>query len=136
MWNDEVMYYLFGLAFLLGGAYTQLHRAHVRIEIIYERLSPRARAITDICTWPFFFLFTGTLLVVGTKMAISAVSIQERFSTPVASPAYLLKVMVPVGAFLLLIQGIAEFIRDLNRVIGREDTFTEVKEKDIEEKPL
>ena len=102
-------------------------------EIIVERFSPRVRAIADVCTWPLFVLFTGTLLVVGTQMAIAAIRVQEKFATPVASPAYLLKIMVPVGAFLLLLQGIAELVRNLNKAFGKKDIFTETREKDIEE---
>jgi TRAP-type mannitol/chloroaromatic compound transport system permease small subunit len=117
-WTFEVAYYLFGSCFLLAGSYALLKNQHVNIDILLHRLSPRKAAIINLCTWPFFFLFAGALLWGGVQMAMRSISIQEKFGTIWAPPLYPLKIMVPLGAFLILLQGIAHFIRDLRQAIS------------------
>ena len=56
-WVYETSLYIFGAMFMIGGAYTLLHGGHVNVDIVHTRLSPRARAITDIVTFVFFFIF-------------------------------------------------------------------------------
>jgi TRAP-type mannitol/chloroaromatic compound transport system permease small subunit len=43
-WGNETTIYLSAMAYLLAGGYGLLHRRHVRIDVIYEALSPRTRA--------------------------------------------------------------------------------------------
>ena len=119
IWSHEVIYYLFGISFLLAGTYTMLRRGHVRVDILYEKLSPRGRAIMDLFTCPLFFLFIGGMLWGGTINALNSTRALEKFSTPWAPPLYILKIAVAVGAFLLLLQGLAQFVRDLKAAVGK-----------------
>ena len=103
-WTFEIAYYLFGSCFLLAGSYALLQKQHVNIDILLRHLSPRKAAILNLCTWPVFFLFTGAILWGGIQMATRSVGIQEKFGTIWAPPLYPLKIMVPLGAFLIIIQ--------------------------------
>ncbi len=113
VWAYETVTFLLGAYAILGGAYVLRHGAHVNIDILSARLSPRKRAILDVITSTFFFLFCVVLLWKGAEWAARSVSLSETTWSSWAPPVYPIKILIPVGAFLLLIQGLAKFIRDL-----------------------
>jgi TRAP-type mannitol/chloroaromatic compound transport system permease small subunit len=100
----------------MGGAYSHYYRAHVRVDILYLRFSQRTRAILDVVTFFFTFLYLGSLVWVGMKYALESLKVFEKTGSPWNPPIYPLKFAIPLGALLLLLQSIANFIRDLNYV--------------------
>ena len=56
---------MFGMQYLIAGSYAMLTESHVRVDIFYARFSRRGKAITDLLTSVFFFIFAGTLLATG-----------------------------------------------------------------------
>jgi TRAP-type mannitol/chloroaromatic compound transport system permease small subunit len=116
-WAFDAAYLVFGAYGVLGGAYTLYLNGHVNVDIVYGRLPLRVRAIIDLVTSVFFFLFCGLLLWKGGEMAWDSLKIMERGSSAWAPPVYPIKLTIPLGAFLLLLQGTAKFIRDLLKVI-------------------
>ena len=62
-WVHESMFLMFGMQYLLCGAYAYREESHVRVDIFYSRFSPRGKAIADIITSVLFFIFTLTMLV-------------------------------------------------------------------------
>ena len=121
LWAHETSEYFFGVHFFLGGAYALRHAAHVNVEVIYSRFSPRVRAILDIITSVFFFLICAVLLWKGGAMAWTSLMKLEHTNTVWAPPLYPLKMMIPIGAFLILLQGLAKFIRDFHIAITRKE---------------
>lgn len=117
VWAFDAAYLIFGAYGVLGGAYTLYFKGHVNVDILYGRLPLRARAIVDLVTSIFFFLFCGLLLWKGGEMAWDSLKIMERGSSAWSPPVYPIKLTIPVGAFLLLLQGTAKFIRDLLVVV-------------------
>lgn len=113
IWAFDAAYLIFGAYGVLGGAYTLYLRGHVNVDIFYGRLSLRTRAIVDLVTSIFFFLFCGLLLWKGGEMAWDSLKIMERGSSAWSPPVYPIKMTIPIAAFLLLLQGLAKFIRDL-----------------------
>jgi len=113
IWAFDAAYLIFGAYGVLGGAYTLYFKGHVNVDILYGRLPLRIRAIIDLLTYPFFFLFCGLLLWKGGDMAWDSLKIMERGSSAWSPPVYPIKLTIPLGAFLLLLQGTAKFIRDL-----------------------
>ncbi len=118
-WAHEASIFLFGGSCVIGGAYILLHRAHVNLDILYSRVSRRKQAILDLITAPFFFFIMILLIWKGADFALDSWKLLERASTVWAPPIYPFKTVIPVAAFLLLLQGVAKFIRDLFFVIGR-----------------
>jgi TRAP-type mannitol/chloroaromatic compound transport system permease small subunit len=91
------------------------------MEIFHNRLSPRGRAILDLITAPLFFLFIGILLWKGGEFAWSSISRMETSGSYWGPPLYPFKAMIPIGAFMLAMQGLTKFIRDFVRATtGRE----------------
>ncbi len=113
IWAHETTTMLFGAYIILGGGYTLRHHAHVSMDILYNRLSLRGRAILDLVSSPLFFLFCGLILWYGARNALYSLSIFETTGTYWNPPWYPLKLTVPLGAFLITLQGFAKFIRDL-----------------------
>lgn len=106
--------------FLIGAAYTLLYRGHVSMDAIYIRFPPRVKAIIDVITATIFFSFAGVLLWKSIIYAWDSVKELETVGIPLYLPLYPFKLFVPIGAFLLLLQGVAKFIRDLITAISGE----------------
>ena len=114
-WQYEVSWMMSGAIFVLGWCYAHRHRAHIRVDIIYSRLSLRAKAIFDSILFVLFFLPIFTMLSyksvaemmhswqIGEKVA-------ESYLYP---PFYPFRTVVAIGFCFLLLQGGAQFVRDL-----------------------
>ncbi len=118
-WVHESMFLMFGMQYMLAGAYAYRDETHVRVDIVYSQLSARGRAICDVITSFFFFLFTGTMLVTGWRFASDAISVGERSFTEWGIQYWPVKLAIPVGAALLILQGISRLLRDIATVIGK-----------------
>ena len=114
IWAWDVNVQLAGALILLAGGYTLLYKRHVIIDVVVGHFSPRARAITDLVTSPVFFIGYGVLLWLAIDEARYSVQIRELYSSVWSPPMYYFKVVMAVGFFLLLIQGVVKFIRDLS----------------------
>jgi TRAP-type mannitol/chloroaromatic compound transport system permease small subunit len=105
----------------------------VRVDVFWSSRSPRTRAILDLATSVFFFIYAGAftytswnfywssqaMLGGGTLFGIELPG--ELSFTDWGPPLYGVKFMMPLGGLLLLLQGIDWFIRDLHLVLtGRE----------------
>jgi TRAP-type mannitol/chloroaromatic compound transport system permease small subunit len=117
IWAYETATFILGTYAILGGAYVLRHQAHVNMDIVYGRLSVRKRAILDLITSGFFFLLCVVLLWKGIDYGWRSVQLSETTTSTFAPPVYPIKMMIPVGAFLILMQGLAKFIRDLMTAI-------------------
>jgi TRAP-type mannitol/chloroaromatic compound transport system permease small subunit len=113
LWAYETSLFVFGGYIVLTGAYTLLVQGHVNVDIIYGSRSPRARAILDVCTASLFFLFMWFLLRYSLAQTITSWRLHEVTNTLWHPPYYPLKTTLPVACILMLLQGLAKFIRDL-----------------------
>ena len=119
---QELEWYLFGTLYLLAAGYTLLHDEHVRVDIMYSKLSPRRRAVVDFVLFCVFF-FPSCLLVVYTAWPFvrSSWSVWEGSPDPGGLPLrWLLKSMIIVGFVLLLLQGISQTIKSFYVAMGWE----------------
>ena len=78
VWAYEMSEFLFGALIVLGGAYALLHQAHVRMDIIYAKLSDKKQAVMDLCTFIFFLIFIGCLIWKGWDSGLKAFHVIER----------------------------------------------------------
>ena len=85
------------MAYLLAGGYALLHRRHVRIDVIYEALSPRTRARLDAFTFVFFVAYVLTLIWAGGIDAWNSFQIGETTSTPWNPPIWPVKAAIPLA---------------------------------------
>jgi TRAP-type mannitol/chloroaromatic compound transport system permease small subunit len=112
-WVHESMFLMYGMQYMLCGAYAYREDQHVRVDVIYTQFSPRGKAIADIVTSVFFFIFMLTLLYTGTKFALDAVGNGEVSFTEWGVQYWPVKLTMPIGAALMLLQGISKLIKDI-----------------------
>ena len=118
IWTHETTKWTFGTYFILAAGYALLWGAHVNVDVLHQRWSVKVRASIDLATAPFFFLFCGVLVWQGWLMFWHSLTVGAH-TWSIWSPPYApVHAMIPVGGFLLLIQGIAKFIRDFRLACG------------------
>ena len=118
-WVHESMFLMFGMQYMISGAYAYREDQHVRVDVLYAKFSPRGKAIADIVTSFFFFVFIGTMLVTGYRFAADAVNLREVSFTEWAIQYWPVKLTIPIGAALLLLQGISKLLKDVMFVMRR-----------------
>ena len=123
IWAYETSLFLYGGYIVLGGAYTLLKNGHVNVDIFWGRMSVRGRAITDIVTAGFTFLYLGVLFWTSLEATIESWQIRETTMTYWAPPYYPLRTTVPVGCFLFILQALAKLIRDILTAIKGKEVF-------------
>jgi TRAP-type mannitol/chloroaromatic compound transport system permease small subunit len=117
-WVHESMFLMYGMQFLIAGAYAYRSDSHVRVDVFYVKFSDRTKVVVDILTSFFFFVFTGTLLVTGFTYAELAVKLGEVSFSEWAIQYWPIKIAIPVGALLLLFQGLSKLIKDVRLLVG------------------
>lgn len=112
-WAHESMFLMFGMQYLLAGGYVLRYNGHVRVDVIYIHFSERTKAMVDIFTSIFFFIFVLTLLWTGWTFFYDSFSISEVSFTEWAIQYWPVKMAIPLGAALLLLQGLAWLTEDI-----------------------
>ncbi len=108
----EIQWYLFGLIFLLGAGYTLKHNGHVRIDVIYGRLGPRARAWVDLLGGVLFLLpMSGLIAWLGWEFFLASYEVNEGSPDAGGLLRWPIKLAVPLGFALLWLQGVSEVIK-------------------------
>jgi TRAP-type mannitol/chloroaromatic compound transport system permease small subunit len=108
----EIQWYLFSAIFLLCAGYALLRNAHVRIDVIAGRLSPRAQAWIDIFG-TIFFLMPMSLIIMWLSWPVFVMAF-ERHEVSTNTGGLILwpaRLLVPIGFLLLIIQGVSELIK-------------------------
>lgn len=120
--TQELEWYLFGTLYLLAAGYTLLYDEHIRVDIVYSRLSARRRAWLDfVLFWIFFFPSCLLVVYAAWPFVRTAWSVWEGSPDPGGLPArWLLKSMIILGFVVLLIQGISQTIKAFYRAMGWE----------------
>ena len=113
VWANELAQMLFGAYAILAGGYILRTGGHVNVDILYSRLSRKQKAVLDIVTSSLFFLFCGMLLVYGGSLAWDSLARFEHSQSAWNPPLYPAKLMIPLAALLLMLQGLAKLIRDI-----------------------
>jgi TRAP-type mannitol/chloroaromatic compound transport system permease small subunit len=118
----EIQWYLFGAIFLLASAYTLKRNEHVRIDVVVGRFSKRTQVWIDVFGF-IFFLLPATLLILyfSIPFAYESIRNQEVSSNAGGLIIWPAKTLIPVGFFLLTLQGISELIKRIGFLMGLVD---------------
>jgi len=126
---QELEWHLFGFLFLLAAAYTLKEDRHVRVDVIYAKLSERKKAFIDIAGI-ILFLIPMSLII----MFQSYDFVMDSFHSLEGSPnpgglpyRFILKSAIPIGFFLVLIEGIAIFFKKIFILFGKENLLKKNK---------
>jgi TRAP-type mannitol/chloroaromatic compound transport system permease small subunit len=118
-WALEMSQFLLSAYYLLGGAYTMQLNAHVRMDLLYNRLSARKRAITDAVTILFVIFYLVVLLLGGISATDYAVTYNQKNYTSWAPVLWPIKVVMTIGIFLMLLQAVSAFFKDIAAARGK-----------------
>lgn len=112
-WAFDMSYTMYGAMFFMAGAYALSRGAHVRADMFYRLWAPRTQATVELVLYILFF-FPGILALVisGWDYGFNSMRIREvSVNSPAGVPIWPLKMLIPFGAGLLALQGLAEVLR-------------------------
>ncbi len=121
---QEFISYLHATVFMLGAAYTLKHDGHVRVDIIYRDLGPRARAWVNLCgTLLMLVPVCAFILYVSWDYVAVSWSMGEGSQEAGGLDAvFLLKTVIPLMAALLLLQGLSMVLHSILVLAGQQAT--------------
>ena len=121
VWAHETSGMMFGALFMLGAGYVMYHRAHVRVDILVNRLPPRAQAAIDIVTHLLMGLYLYVVVWKGWNYAVRAFVRMEVSGSGWQPVLWPIKWIMVIGIILLIMQLVAKYVRDFHMLCtGRE----------------
>ncbi|MCO6389629.1 TRAP transporter small permease subunit [Aliihoeflea aestuarii] len=127
VWTGELSQLIFGVYALMGGGYLLANNGHVSVDIFYANYARRTQARMDVATSILFFLFVGVIVWQGASLAYDSVTRLETSQSAWNPPIWPVKLMIPVAALLLFLQGLAKLLNDIMIATGRPPILTETK---------
>jgi TRAP-type mannitol/chloroaromatic compound transport system permease small subunit len=112
IWAYDTTYILYGTFYMVGAAYCLLRKSHIRTDLLYRLWSAQWQGRIDFVCYLFLF-FPGMILFLdaGWDYAARSWIIQERAASAWGVPVYPFKMIIPIAAVLILVQGVSEFLK-------------------------
>ena len=108
-WTLGMSQRIFAVYYLMGGAYVLLHDGHIRMDLIFNKLSPRTRAFLDLgLTYPCLFFVCFVILRFGFPYAFNSLGMMETDSTAFGAPLWPVKLFIPLVGIFLTLQALAK----------------------------
>jgi TRAP-type mannitol/chloroaromatic compound transport system permease small subunit len=120
IWVVEMAQFTMAAYYLLGGGYSLLLDSHVRVDLFYGRWSRKRRAFTDSITAFCLVFYLIFLLVGGFSSTQYALEYGQKNYSTWGPPLAPIKIIMCIGIFLMLLQAISMFFKDLARVRGEQ----------------
>ena len=113
LWAIPLNQRLFAAYFIMGGGYAIIYRTHVRIDVVYRHFPAGLKTFIDLVIYPVMLFAVAIVCIIwGGKLGLTSLKFLEIESIRPFYPVYPAKLVVPLAGILLLIQGVAEFIRN------------------------
>jgi TRAP-type mannitol/chloroaromatic compound transport system permease small subunit len=106
--------------YLLGGGYSMIMGDHVRMDLVYSKLSDRNKAKMDAFTSFFLVFYLVTLLYGSISSLIYTLETNQKLFTAWAPYVWPIKTIMLIGILLMLLQSISMFFKDIAKVTERE----------------
>ena len=118
---QESVLYMHAMVFMLGAAYTFKDDEHVRVDVLYRDFSPRKKAWVNVLGGLFFLLpFCAYTAYMSIDYVAASWRVFETSQEPGGLPfIYLLKTLIPIMMALLIVQGIADILKNLGVVLNK-----------------
>ncbi len=116
----EIQWYLFSAVFLLSAGYVLKRNEHIRIDIVTGRMGPRAQNWIDVFGILVFLLPMALMtMTLSWPVFTLAWSSNEMSANPGGLVRWPVRLLMPIGFFLLTLQGIAELIKRIAFLTGK-----------------
>jgi len=113
IWVHEASFLLFGMQYMMAGAYGLLHGSHVRVDVLYTKLSGRHQAAVSVFTSVFFFIFILAMISTAYRFFVGSLAVDERSVETWQIQYWPVKGFMLLGACLILLAGISRLIKDV-----------------------
>ncbi len=113
IWTVEMAQFVMAAYYTLGGAYTLIMDGHVRMDLAYAKWSPKNKALADVLTFVVIMLYLVVLLLGGIISLEYSIKYKQKSYSSWAPPVTPIKIIMVFGMFLMILQVIAEFFKDL-----------------------
>ena len=118
IWSVESAQFVMAAYYLLGGGYSMLIGSHVRMDLLYNNWSVKKKAVADVITFFVALLYLVVLTYGGWQGILYAVKYKQVTYSAWAPQVTPIKIIMQIGIVMMLLQIIAEFIKDLAVVRG------------------
>lgn len=119
IWTTEMAQMVMTAYYLLGGAYSMLLGAHVRMDLLYGSWNTKRKAFMDTITSCFLFFYVVILLYGGISSTTYAIEYNQKNFSVWAPPMAPIKVLMTIGIILMLLQVTSTFFKDLAEFRGK-----------------
>jgi TRAP-type mannitol/chloroaromatic compound transport system permease small subunit len=121
IWGLEMTIYLCGITYMMSGAYAERFKAHIRVDILYNRWSTRVQAWFDLfVTDVLFFFFCGLLVWHSIDWFWTALVHGRTSGTIWDIPIWPMRLVIVIGSSGLLLAGFGKAVRDVFTLIHGE----------------
>ena len=119
IWVMEMSQFSLAAYYLLGGGYTMQQEAHVRMDVLYERLPTNIKKYLDFFTGFILLFYLAVLVFGGITSTAYAIEFNQRNFTAWRPPMAPIKFIMTIGMALMLAQAISLLLKDLARILNR-----------------
>lgn len=120
LWAVEMSQFTMAAYYMLGGGFSLYLGAHVRMDVLYGRWSPKQRATVDCFTMICLIFYLAVLLAGGISSTAYSLEYGQRNYSAWGPPVAPIKIIMVIGIFLMLLQSIATFFKDIAEARGVE----------------
>ena len=120
LWISSTLQVAMVLLACVGGIYSLNDNAFVKLDLFYANFSPKKKAICDIITVVFTFLFLGVLVWKGYQAAMFSIKLNQHTPTSIPIPIYPLKVFFPITGVIMLLIVIKKLVKDIRTLTTKE----------------
>lgn len=114
----ELAMFAMTIGFFLAGGPLLLQEEHVRMDAFYTKWSPRRKAIMDAATFALF-IYIIVMIITGISATMSSYAAGQHTKSIWSPPMWPLKAGMTAGCMILLLQAIANLIRDIATIRGK-----------------
>lgn len=120
IWAVEFAQFVMAAYYILGGAYVLIIGGHVRMDLVFHRWSPKNQALSDVLTFAVALIYIVVLWYGGWKGLLYAIKYKQVSYSSWAPSMIPIKIILQLGLTLMFFQMVAEFIKNLGKLFGRE----------------
>ena len=120
VWIIELAQFLMAAYYILGGGYSMQLDAHVRMDVFYERWTPKTRAFVDSVTAFFLVFYLIFMMQGGIASSMYSLKYNQPNYSAWAPPMAPIKIIMSVGIGLMLLQAVSILFKDVAKFTGRE----------------
>ncbi len=114
-WANDLGYFLYSIHFIIGAAFTLKRSGHIRTDFVYRNWGAKRQGLTDAVVYGFLFIpALAVALWVAADKGWNSFQLREEVITSNSGlPLWVLKVVLPIGILLWLLQSISELVKSI-----------------------